>query len=109
MLTSAAKGTDVNSGIAVTSLQVNSNNVLIQGAAVLTSSISASPPIVGVGFTITVIMTVTNSGGATANNVLPSALTIGGPLETPIGALPTAQNILGNSSAEFTWTDSRRQ
>ncbi|MEN6379489.1 MAG: CARDB domain-containing protein [Methanofastidiosum sp.] len=82
-------------------------NVTITGCptpAALTSSIAATPATVTPGQTITVVMTVSNTGGTTANGVTPSALTLGGTsTATPVTS-PSPANISAGGSATFTWT-----
>jgi len=72
----------------------------------LTSSISATPLIVQENETITVVMTVTNNGTETVNNVQPSTLTIGGTGTATLATGPpfTPVNIAAGGSATFTWT-----
>lgn len=75
-------------------------------APILTSSISATPATVNSGDTITVTMTVYNTGDETANNVQPSALTIGGTGTATIasGPTPSTQDIPAAANRTFSWT-----
>ncbi|MFH1538388.1 MAG: PQQ-binding-like beta-propeller repeat protein [bacterium] len=104
--TGNSSGTDANSGAPVSSTPTTSNNVTIQGAAALTSSISATPATVSSGQTITVKMTVQNTGQAGANNVAPSALTLGGTSSAAkvSGPTPASASIPGGGNQDFTWT-----
>lgn len=71
-----------------------------------TSSISATPATVTPGQTITVVMTVNNTGGEQVNNVTPSSLTLGGTSTgtSPTGSSPASASIAAGGSATFTWT-----
>ncbi|MFH1459663.1 MAG: PQQ-binding-like beta-propeller repeat protein [Candidatus Omnitrophota bacterium] len=88
-----------------------SNAVTIQAeAAALSSSISATPTSLLSNATITITMTVNNtagSGGATAENVSPSILTLGGTSAQAnllTGPTPASANINAASSQNFIWT-----
>jgi len=72
----------------------------------LQSSISATPATVTPGQTITVSMTVNNTGGETVNNVAPSSLTLGGTSSAALstGPSPASANIAAGGSQTFTWT-----
>ena len=97
-----------NNGPIVSSTQTTSNDVNISTpAGVLSSSISATPATVTPGQTITVVMTVNNTGGEQVNNVTPSSLTLGGTSTAtgPVtGPSPGSANIAAGGSATFTWT-----
>ncbi|KYC45118.1 MAG: outer membrane biogenesis protein BamB [Candidatus Methanofastidiosum methylothiophilum] len=84
----------------------DSNEVTIQTPASLSSSITASPSTVVQGNTITVTMTVSNSGDSTATTVVPSALgkTGTGSAAFASGPTPSSRTIAGHSEANFTWT-----
>ncbi|HOT85503.1 MAG TPA: hypothetical protein PLC78_07005, partial [Methanofastidiosum sp.] len=72
----------------------------------LQSSISATPATVTPGQTITVSMTVNNTGGETVNNVAPSSLTLGGTSSAALstGPSPASANIAAGGSQTFSWT-----
>ena len=72
----------------------------------LQSSISATPATVTPGQTITVSMTVNNTGGETVNNVAPSSLTLGGTSSATLstGPSPASANIAAGGSQTFSWT-----
>jgi hypothetical protein len=103
--TSTAYGTDENSGLVKVSNSAVSNSVVIQTPAVLSAAMSASPAAVIMGNEITVIMTVTNNGQATANAVTPTGFAILGtaPYVYQEGPLPENADITAGSSASFTW------
>ncbi|MGA3060664.1 MAG: hypothetical protein ABSD92_09880 [Candidatus Bathyarchaeia archaeon] len=86
----------------------NSLSVTTVAAASLVSgsSISASGP-VNVGGTITVTMTVHNSGSAAANTVVPSSLTLSGTGSATLASGPTPTSISSidsGASPTFIWT-----
>jgi len=72
----------------------------------LQSSISATPATVTPGQTITVSMTVNNTGGETVNNVAPSSLTLDGTSSAALstGPSPASANIAAGGSQTFSWT-----
>ena len=93
--------------ILVLSLFLTFFTSFVFAAAILTSSISATPATVTPGQTITVVMTVNNTGGEQVNNVTPSSLTLGGTSTAtgPVtGPSPGSANIAAGGSATFTWT-----
>ena len=99
------QGADENSLAVISSAVVQSNSVAIQSPAMLISSIAAYPPAVGINATITVVMSVTNTGGSTASGItpqgfvidyLPSYIYVSGPV-------PAAFDLAGGTSAYFTW------
>jgi len=107
--TTSVTGTDANSGssISATALSTGTANV-VQPAALSVTSFTVSPATImrGAGFTVT--MVVSNTGGDTANGVLPSpspptAIATGGAAATTSSAQAPA-NIAGGGSATFTWT-----
>ncbi len=77
-----------------------------EGIPGLQSSISATPATVTPGQTITVSMTVNNTGGEAVNNVAPSSLTLGGTSSATLstGPSPASANIAAGGSQTFTWT-----
>ncbi|MFH2137115.1 MAG: DUF2341 domain-containing protein [Candidatus Omnitrophota bacterium] len=98
-------------GTEVSSANTSSAAILIQLApSSLTSSISATPSSLLTQATITVTMTVTNTaiiGGATAESVTPSTLTLsgtssGGNLIS--GPVPASAHIIPTKSQNFIWT-----
>jgi outer membrane protein assembly factor BamB len=89
----------------------SSNNVTIQaGAASLSSSIAATPASLLTNAAITVRMTVTNTaaaGSASAQNVRPSLLTLGGTsgvANLVSGPTPANATIAAGASNVFVWT-----
>ena len=104
-LTSIAYGYDENSGDKKESNIATSNNILIQTPATLISSIVAYPAPVGIAATITVIMTVTNTGQASANNVTPVAFTVSGSSTYVYdgGPVPNSLTLSAGASGSFTW------
>ncbi|HRU40251.1 MAG TPA: hypothetical protein P5511_10260, partial [Candidatus Goldiibacteriota bacterium] len=102
--TSRAFGTDENSGVVRYSGQATSANVSIQSPARLSAAIAAVPSAVGVGQDITVILAVSNSGQAAANNVAPSGFAnIGTVTGSMSGPSPAGADIAGAETAYFTW------
>ncbi|HDQ26601.1 MAG TPA: hypothetical protein ENN43_07670, partial [bacterium] len=100
-----AAGQDANSGSVVASSFTN-RDVIVQEAAVLISSISVSPVYSAVGWTITTVMTVSNTGQAQAVNVSPSFVIDGASTGsvTLIGAPASPVSINGGAAHHFTWT-----
>ncbi|MBU7012514.1 MAG: hypothetical protein HXS46_17675 [Theionarchaea archaeon] len=100
-----ATGTDANSGSPITS-NTDSATVTVQTPANLISLLVATPAVVKPGDTITVTMTVQNTGQAGALNVTPSALTVAGTGTVTLisGPVPASINIPGLSAQTFTWT-----
>src|SRR5438132_5878414 len=75
-----------------------------QTPANLVASLTAAPNPVFQGNPLTVTLSVSNSGQATANAVAPSGFTIGGAGATcPPSATPASANIPGGSAQLFTW------
>ncbi|MCC7573876.1 MAG: hypothetical protein KO464_10955, partial [Candidatus Methanofastidiosum sp.] len=82
-------------------------STFVFAAPSLSSSIAATPIIVQPYETITVVMTVTNTGDVTINNVQLSTLTIGGTgtATGPVTGPPfTPVNLIAGQSATFIWT-----
>ncbi len=101
-----AKGTDANSGVIVNSSPSNNIIATVQQAAALASSISLSPVFAGVGWQVTVYMTVTNTGGAAANNVSPQLTPVllgGGNVTLTTPPSPFTVSIGAGLSNVFTW------
>src|SRR5262249_10219597 len=92
----------------VSATATTTNTAQVQTAGSLTISAFTVPSNLTRGQTFTVSMTVTNSGGATANAVLPSplppTLTATGGAAAATSTTPSAQDIAGGSSATFSWT-----
>ncbi|HRU40206.1 MAG TPA: hypothetical protein P5511_10030, partial [Candidatus Goldiibacteriota bacterium] len=102
-----ASATDSNSGLPVSSASTNKASV-IQTRPSLAASMAMWPSTASVGQTMTVTMTVTNSGQAAARAVSPTALVksgtgnaglSGGPVSSP-----SPWDISGGSSRTYTWT-----
>ncbi|HVE84635.1 MAG TPA: IPT/TIG domain-containing protein, partial [Myxococcales bacterium] len=106
-ISTRATGTNDFSGRPVASSAASTSSVLVQRAAALTATLSASPATASVGQTITVTMQVQNTGEATANNVTPSALVLTGAGSATLVSgptPPTAAAVAGGTSATFSWT-----
>lgn len=105
-----ANGTDANTGAAVPSLTVNSNLIDVQEPPNLVlSSFTTAPGTLTRGQAFTVSMTVQNTGGTTANGVLPTpspptlAVVSGAPAaSTPTVLAPV--DIAAGASHTFTWS-----
>ena len=85
-----------------------SQAVTVKSPAALSATITASPASVNDSATITVTMTVNNTGTRPAVNVTPSSLTvnvINGTANATLltGPSPSIANITGGSSQNFTW------
>ncbi|HPI03349.1 MAG TPA: hypothetical protein PKZ78_05870, partial [Candidatus Goldiibacteriota bacterium] len=105
-LTTRAQGTDENSSVVKQSGVLTSPVITIQSPASLTASITAAPSTVGTtGFTVTVIMAVTNNGQAAANAVTPTGFAVEGTAGYTIagGPSPVSLTITGGSTGYFTW------
>jgi hypothetical protein len=100
---SSAAGTDNSNGLPVVSAATSSNGACIQTPAALSCAISAIPDPVAVGDEITVVMTVSNAGQATAINVAHNLSVYGTALFSYI-TFPAIADIAGGASADFTWT-----
>ncbi|HPD19474.1 MAG TPA: hypothetical protein PLF61_07405, partial [Candidatus Goldiibacteriota bacterium] len=100
-----AGGEDANSGTIAYSTYSN-RGATIQTQASLQSSISAIPEYAGVGWTITIVMSVTNAGQADAISVAPSLLISpeSSGTATQISVPSSPVTITGGSSHSFTWT-----
>jgi hypothetical protein len=87
----------------------NTVPMAVQPAAALTAAISAAPALVGIGETIAVHLTVTNSGGAgaaSATNVAPVApVSNSSKVKLTTGPEPASiASLDAGASATFTWT-----
>ncbi|HRU39048.1 MAG TPA: hypothetical protein P5511_04165, partial [Candidatus Goldiibacteriota bacterium] len=103
-----ASGTDANDGSVKNSNYSATSNVNIQQASALSASLAAFPSNLATGQTITLHMTVTNTGGAAANNVSPLPAGIitdsGTASASIIGSVsPSSYNIPGGEARVFTW------
>ena len=98
-------GKDHNSRNTVSFGDTDSNVVSIQTAVNLTATITASPAQVSEGQDVTVVMTIANTGQATADSVMPSALTLSGIQTLRLSSSPTlvGVDIPGGGSHDFTW------
>jgi len=102
-----ASGNDANSGIGVESKITTSSSVIVRSLE-LESKIIVSPEKISEGQTLTVTMTVTNTGGAGAKEVVPSSLIILGKAETSgpkleSGPHPAKLDIPAGESKTYTW------
>ena len=102
-----ASGTNAGTGSTVSAASLTSTPLTVETPPALTARVFA-PAAVARGGAFAVSMTVTNSGGATALNVLPSptpltATATGGAAATTASA-PAAVSIVGGGSQTFTWT-----
>jgi hypothetical protein len=99
---SQAKGYDINSKVTITANV--SSPILIQTIPQLSSIITASPSVVGVGSAVTVIMAVSNSGQAAANITAPNGFYQAGTALTYVsGPAPSNITITSGATAMFTW------
>ena len=105
-LTGNASGTDDISGLPVSSTATTSNDCTLQDPAVLSAVMGSSDYAINVDQTFTVTLTVNNTGGETAVNVTPSALTVvgGGGVTKISGPVPASANITGGGNQQFTWS-----
>ncbi|MBS2021892.1 MAG: hypothetical protein JST92_05740 [Deltaproteobacteria bacterium] len=101
----AVTGSDANSGASI-GANATSPPLLVQAPAALTASVLAAPSTANVGQPVTLSLTITNTGEATA-----SAVTPGAPLLSPANAAtlssgpsPASASIAGGSAQTFTWT-----
>jgi hypothetical protein len=83
------------------------NSAAISAPPSLYASLVAYPSAADEGQNITIVMTVTNAGAATANNVIPTQLFKGGTGVTnpsnPNSPVPASANIAAGTSMSFTW------
>ncbi|MFL5365539.1 MAG: hypothetical protein ACJ781_08700 [Myxococcales bacterium] len=98
----AAAGSDANSAAAIQAAAASSQPVTVQGLPKLATTAIASPGEVSTGQAVHLAVTVTNSGEATAINVLPF-IVVGGPAGLVQGPGP-AQTIASGATATFTYT-----
>jgi len=102
-------GVDENSGANLSaSSGQDSVNVQSKPTYGLTSSLSATPSAVNVAGTITVTMSVQNTGENTVTDVTPTSLIVGGTssdASLTTGPVPTSAASLGaTTTQDFTWT-----
>lgn len=104
--TASATGTDAASGnFRFTS--VVGDSVSITGSAVISAALAVSPAVSSTGQTVTVRLTVTNSGFVAASNVSPTIQMVsGGSLATlTTGPVPVnISSLAAGSSTTFVWT-----
>ncbi len=109
VISASATAVDANSGTSAGTVS-QAGTLLVQSPPALTAILAVGPSIVQTdnasNNTITVTMAVSNASGAsTADNVLPSALTLSGSGSATLSAQPsTRASISGGSSRSFTWT-----
>ncbi|MEA3309025.1 MAG: hypothetical protein U9Q70_05885 [Chloroflexota bacterium] len=102
--TGTVTGTDVNDSRIVTAT-ATSPNMLIEEPAALLCTLNAAPVSVGTGRLVTVTMTLTNTGEATARDATPAGLSLGGNGTANLVAGPTGapSAISGGGTTQFTW------
>jgi hypothetical protein len=89
----------------VTDTPVNTPTQTATSGAYLTAQIIVTPSAVNAGDTITVIMTLTNTGNTAADNVMPSGLAISGTGSVSELTSPASMiSIPAGASVTFTWT-----
>ena len=98
----AAAGSDANSAARILAPAASSQPVTVQGVPKLATSATVSPGKVSTGQAVQLAVTVTNSGEATAINVLPF-IVVGGFAALVQGPGP-AQTIASGATATFTYT-----
>jgi hypothetical protein len=102
-------GIDSNSGAVVNSGIVTSGTIAVQQVATLASTLYVNPPMRYNGEVFTVLLVVTNTGGATAINVTPYHTSFAASSPSPdayliSGPVPVSASIAGGSMKVFTWT-----
>ena len=105
--TTTVSGSDGNVGWVLATGPAQSGVVIVQAPAVLAASAAALPATVGVGQAMLLTVTVTNTGGATANTVAPAAPTVAGTgaLSVVAGPFPAGSvSLAGGVPVVFTWT-----
>ena len=102
----SASGTDASTGNPVSSGAGSSSNIAVQTAAALGVTLSIPATVISPGTLFTVTMNVTNSGGAIANGVAPSVLTLSGTGAATFasGPSPASRTLVGGTSGSFSWT-----
>ncbi|HEY8207459.1 MAG TPA: PKD domain-containing protein [Myxococcaceae bacterium] len=108
VIKAAASGTDGNSNAAVTSAEGASGTVTVQRPAALAITSFTIPSTIGRGGTFSAVLTVSNTGEASANLVLPSpdppAKTATSGADATTSTALTSGSIPGGGSRTFTWT-----
>lgn len=102
-VTSCATGTDAATGAAIASASTTATLTVLTPAS-LAATLSL-PTVIGRGASLTVTMSVTNTGQSAATAVAPSALAITGSGSMQLtGGAPSGASIAGGGTAVFTWT-----
>lgn len=102
-LNAGASATDPNSGNSI-SVPPASASLLVQTPAAL-AAVTSAPAVANQGDAITLSLTVSNTGGSTAQSVKPAAPVVGGAGATLLsGPLPASANIAGAAAQTFSWT-----
>lgn len=100
-----ASGTDATDGLRVDAPSATASEVQVQAPPSLSATLQV-PSDMGVNTDFTVQLTVRNTGGATAIEVTPDALTPSG--EAPPGYVsgpsPASATLTGGTTVAFTWT-----
>jgi hypothetical protein len=105
-----ASGSDATDGNPVAAPSTTSAAVTLQTPAALSASLSFSPANIQPGGTFTATLTVTNTGAATANNVIPAAPVAAAGntgTATPSSTTPAPAgpvSLASGASATFQWT-----
>ncbi len=81
-------------------------SITVQAGPVLSASLVATPSVAGVDAVISVVMTVSNTGGMTVNGVSPTAIAVTGDggVAWMSGPQPVGATILPGTCRAFTWT-----
>ncbi|HYV47966.1 MAG TPA: PKD domain-containing protein [Myxococcaceae bacterium] len=107
-LTAGAGGNDAGSGAPVSANATSTNLAQVQTAPALSVTAFTLPARISSGQTFTASITVSNTGQATASNVLPSpnppTLTPTGSATAATATTLTPATIAGGGSATFQWT-----
>ena len=99
----SATGTDANSGSAVGAAVASGSTQV--GAVTLAGGVTWSQDTISVGQTVTVTLTITNSGTSQAKDVLPGAPVLSGSATlVPVGGGPGTADIGPGQSQTFTFT-----
>ncbi|HEY8207443.1 MAG TPA: hypothetical protein VIG99_08185, partial [Myxococcaceae bacterium] len=103
-----ASGTDANSGQTVTAPSASSPAAIVETPAALSITSFTLPANVSRGSTFSAVLVVSNTGQATARNVLPNpnppVLTNTGGANAATSTTLTPVDIPGGGNATFTWT-----
>ncbi|MDB4970761.1 MAG: Flagellar hook-length control protein FliK [Myxococcales bacterium] len=99
-----AAGTDAG-GNAVSTPTVSAGPLAIQAAPMLSATLGAAPTPLSIGQTITVTMTVANTGGVTAKGVMPTLPSVSGTGRVSLVTAPGAPaDLLPGAMTTFQWT-----